>query len=78
MNDIIKQIENLFKNNQNKWSFLNETTTGGTNVQLKFYVGVKETDVQIFKIDGIYQNIGFNYGLKTKTKKAIIETLTQN
>lgn len=77
MNNIIQQIENLFKNNQNKWSFLNETTTDGINVQLKFYVGVKETDVQIFKINGIHQNIGFNYGLKTKTKKAIIETLNK-
>jgi hypothetical protein len=75
MKNIILQIENLFKNNQNKWSFLNETTTDGTNVQIKFYVGVKQTDVQIFKINGMTQNIGFNYGLKTKTKKAIIETL---
>ena len=75
METIILKIENLFKLGQNKWNYLNETTPEGVNVQLKFYVGQKETDLQIFKIDNFHQNIGFNYGLKTKTKAAIIETL---
>ena len=55
-----------------KWHFLNDNVNGH-NVQLKMYVGKKETDVQIFKIDGLHVNLGFNYANKTKTKAAIID-----
>lgn len=75
MENIISKVETAFKNNVNKWTFLNETTESGNNIKLKFFVGVKETDLQIFSVNNLNVNLGFNYASKTKTKKAIIEIL---
>jgi hypothetical protein len=69
---LIEKVNQLFKNGANKWNFLNED-----NIQIKVYIGVKECDLQIFKIGGLSVNVGFNYANKTKTKNAIIEAIKQ-
>ena len=74
MEEIIGKIRLAFKNN-GKWQFLSERA-GDLRVELKFYCG-SQTDVQIFRINGVTQNIGFNYAKKTRTLNAIIETLTK-
>jgi hypothetical protein len=68
----IESINDAFKNGKNKWNFINDEVN---NVQIKLYIGVKECDLQIFKVNNLHQNIGFNYGNKTNTKKAILEVL---
>jgi len=70
MNTIIDKVNEAFKNGKNKWNFISED-----NVQIKLYIGIKECDLQIFKINGIHNCIGFNYGNKTNTKKAILDVL---
>lgn len=65
----METIKQAFKT-PNKWHFINELING-KQIQIKMFVGVNETDVQIFKINGLYANIGFNYGKKTKTLKAL-------
>ena len=67
---IQEKINDAFKNGKNKWNFI---TDEGKDIQIKVYIGVKECDLQIFKIKGLHQNTGFNYGNKTNTKKAILE-----
>lgn len=69
---LIEKINDTFKNGKNKWNFI---TDEQNDVQIKVYIGIKEVDLQIFKIKGIHQNIGFNYANKTKTKAAILETI---
>ncbi len=69
---LIEKINDTFKNGKNKWNFI---TDEQNDVQIKVYIGVKEVDLQIFKIKGFHQNIGFNYANKTKTKTAILETI---
>jgi hypothetical protein len=68
----IESINDAFKNGKNKWNFINDEVN---NVQIKLYIGAKECDLQIFKVNNLHQNIGFNYGNKTNTKKAILEVL---
>ena len=68
----IESINDAFKNGKNKWNFINDVEN---DIQIKLYIGVKECDLQIFKIKGLHQNVGFNYGNKTNTKKAILEVL---
>jgi hypothetical protein len=68
----IESINDAFKNGKNKWNFINDEVN---NVQIKLYIGAKECDLQIFKINGLYSGIGFNYGNKTNTKKDILEVL---
>lgn len=75
MNEIVNKVKLAFKEN-GKWQFLSERA-GEKRVELKFYCGRNETDVQIFRINGITQNIGFNYARKTRTLNAIIEVLTK-
>jgi hypothetical protein len=72
MNTLIDKVNDAFKNGKNKWNFL---TDAENDIQIKLYIGVKECDLQIFKVRGLHQNIGFNYGNKTNTKKAILEVL---
>jgi len=68
----IESINDAFKNGKNKWNFINDAEN---DIQIKLYIGVKECDLQIFKIKGLHSGIGFNYGNKTNTKKAILEVL---
>lgn len=70
----IDQLNNAFKNGKNKWNFIVDDLN---DVQIKIYIGVKECDVQIFKILSKHQNLGFNYANKTKTKQAILEILNK-
>jgi 5-methylthioribose kinase len=70
MQTLINEINAAFKIS-NKWHFINGCVNG-TPVQIKMFVGQKETDLQIFKIGGLSFNVGFNYANKTKTKTAII------
>lgn len=72
MQTTINKVNEAFKNGKNKWNFINDEVN---DVQIKLYIGVKECDLQIFKIKGLHQSIGFNYGNKTNTKKAILEVL---
>jgi hypothetical protein len=65
-------IKKALKEN-NKWHFINEDVNG-KNVQLKMYVGAKEVDVQIFKINGIHHG-KMNYQNKTKTLAMIMGEL---
>jgi hypothetical protein len=69
---IQEKINDAFKNGKNRWNFI---TDEDKDIQIKVYIGVKECDLQIFKIKGLHQNIGFNYGNKTNTKKAILELI---
>lgn len=68
----IESINDAFKNGKNKWNFITDVEN---DIQIKLYIGVKECDLQIFKIRGLHTGIGFNYGNKTNTKKAILEVL---
>ena len=68
----IESINDAFKNGKNKWNFINDIEN---DIQIKLYIGVKECDLQIFKLKGLHSGIGFNYGNKTNTKKAILEVL---
>ena len=72
MKTVIDKVNEAFKSGKGKWNFIIDEPT---NVQIKLYIGVKECDLQVFKIRGLHHGIGFNYGNKTNTKKAIIETL---
>ncbi len=63
--ELLKQIKDDFKVN-NKWHFINETVEG-KNVQIKFFVGAKEVDVQIFKVQGSYVSMPKNYAGKRET-----------
>jgi hypothetical protein len=65
-------VKKALKEN-NKWHFINEDVNG-KNVQLKMYVGAKEVDVQIFKINGIHHG-KMNYQNKTKTLAMIMGEL---
>jgi len=65
-------VKKALKEN-NKWHFINEEVDG-KNVQLKMYVGAKEVDVQIFKINGIHHG-KMNYQNKTKTLAMIMGEL---
>lgn len=73
----IKQVSELIKNTlsvRNKWHFISENVNGH-KVEIKCYVGAKECDLQIFRINGLHANIGYNYANKTKTIAGIIEKI---
>lgn len=68
-----KKIKDAMKE-ENKWHFINEEV-GGKNVQLKMFVGKKEVDVQIFRIDGYAARMPRNYVGKRDTLKMIMDNL---
>jgi hypothetical protein len=74
--ELITEIKNCFKI-ADKWHFITHIVNGKP-VQLKFFVGKKETDIQIFKIGHLHQSIGFNYSGKKKTMDKIIEILNNS
>jgi hypothetical protein len=67
----IEKIKTLFKQG-NQWHFINETVNGHT-VKIKFFVGVKEVDVQIMSIDNLGTSLGGNYMGKRDTQNKMIE-----
>jgi len=62
---------------ENKWHFISEEV-GGKEVQLKMYVGKKEVDVQIFKINNISARMPKNYAGKRETLKMIMDNFKSN
>ena len=66
-----KKIKDAMKE-ENKWHFINEVVDG-KNVQLKMFVGKKEVDVQIFRINGLGANMPKNYAGKRETLKMIMD-----
>ena len=66
-----KTIKDAMKQ-ENKWHFINEMVDG-KRVQLKMFVGKKEVDVQIFKIDGLGARMPKNYAGKRETFNMIID-----
>ena len=57
---------------EGKWHFISENFDN-KSVQLKMYVGKKEVDVQIFKINGIHARMPKNYTGKRETLKMIMD-----
>ncbi len=70
--EIINEINRIFKDNKNKWSFLNKG-----NMNLKIYIGQKECDIQILKFNNLHFG-GLNYQNKTKTKDYLINYIEAN
>jgi hypothetical protein len=66
-----KKVKDAMKQT-NKWHFITENVDG-KDVQLKMFVGTKEVDVQIFKIDGIHARMPRNYSGKRDTLKMIMD-----
>jgi hypothetical protein len=66
-----KKIKDVMKE-ENKWHFINEEFDGKV-VQLKMFVGKKEVDVQIFKINGKPTKMPRNYVGKRETLKMILD-----
>jgi hypothetical protein len=66
-----KKIKDAMKE-ENKWHFIDEVVDG-KNVQLKMFVGKKEVDVQIFRIDGRAAGMPKNYAGKRETLKMIMD-----
>ena len=66
-----KKIKDALKV-ENKWHFINEEVDG-KNVQLKMFVGKKEVDVQIFRINGLGAKMPRNYVGKRETLKMIMD-----
>jgi len=62
---------------ENKWHYISENV-GGKSVDLKMYVGKKEVDVQIFKINGVYARMPKNYVGKRETFKMIMDNFEGN
>jgi ribosomal protein L21E len=60
----------------NKWHFINEQVNGN-EVQLKMFVGAKEVDVQIFKINGKSANMPRNYSGKRDTLQMIMDAVNK-
>jgi hypothetical protein len=66
-----KKIKDAMKE-ENKWHFINEEFDGKA-VQLKMFVGKKEVDVQIFRINGRAAGMPKNYAGKRETLKMIMD-----
>jgi hypothetical protein len=66
-----KKVKDAMKE-PNKWHFISEEVDG-KDVQLKMFVGTKEVDVQIFKINGIHARMPRNYSGKRDTLKMIMD-----
>lgn len=66
-----KKIKDALKE-ENKWHFIDEEVDG-KSVQLKMFVGKKEVDVQIFKINGLSARMPKNYVGKRETLKMIMD-----
>lgn len=60
---------------ENKWHFFNEMVDG-KNVQLKMFVGKKEVDVQIFRINGLGAKMPRNYVGKRETLRMIMDNFS--
>ena len=70
-----KKIKDVMKE-ENKWHFINEEFDGKA-VQLKMFVGKKEVDVQIFRINGKPTKMPRNYVGKRETLKMILDNFNQ-
>ena len=66
-----KKVKDAMKQ-PNKWYFIADYV-GDKKVQLKMFVGVKEVDVQIFKIDGLHAKMPRNYSGRRDTLKMIMD-----
>lgn len=66
-----KKIKDLLKQ-ENKWHFVSEEVDG-KKVAMKFFVGKKEVDVQIFTIDNMVARMPRNYSGKRDTLKMIMD-----
>jgi len=73
LNDIESKIKNAMKEN-NKWHFIDEEI-GGKKIQIKMFVGKKEVDVQIFRINGLSATMPKNYVGKRETLKMIMDNI---
>lgn len=69
--DFEKKIKDLMKQ-ENKWHFVGENVDG-KQVKMKFFVGKKEIDVQIFTIDNMGARMPRNYSGKRDTVAMIME-----
>ncbi len=58
----------------NKWHFIGGNLNG-IEIKIKVFSGKTEVDLQIFSIGNKGGGIGFNYGSRAKTLKAIIEKI---
>jgi hypothetical protein len=76
LKDFEQTVKDALKVN-NKWHFISQNVDGKF-VQLKMYVGTKEVDVQIFKIDGVYASMPKNYAGKRETLKMIMNNFNAN
>ena len=76
LKDFEQTVKDALKVN-NKWHFISQNVDG-KSVQLKMYVGSKEVDVQIFKIDGVYASMPKNYAGKRETLKMIMNNFNEN
>ena len=76
LKDFEQTVKDALKVN-NKWHFISQNVDG-KSVQLKMYVGTKEVDVQIFKIDGVYASMPKNYAGKRETLKMIMNNFNAN
>jgi hypothetical protein len=66
-----KKVKDAMKH-PNKWYFIADYV-GDKKVVLKMFVGVKEVDVQIFKIDGLHAKMPRNYSGRRDTLKMIMD-----
>jgi hypothetical protein len=73
LNDIESKIKNAMKEN-NKWHFIDEEIDG-KRIQIKMFVGSKEVDVQIFRINGLSATMPKNYVGKRETLKMIMNNI---
>lgn len=69
--EFIDKIKGMFKEG-NKWHFVNEKVNGH-DVKMKFFIGAKEIDVQIFTIDNLTYGLSGNYMGKRETLNQLIE-----
>lgn len=75
VNDNISEFQNKIKDllkQENKWHFINEEVDG-KQVKMKFFVGKKEVDVQIFTIDNLGARLPRNYSGKRDTLQMIMD-----
>ena len=67
----IERLKGMFKED-NEWHFIN-TMVNGHSVKAKFFIGKKEVDVQILKIDYLHHSLKGNYMGKKETLNQMID-----
>ncbi len=60
----------------NKWHFYNQTVDG-IPVKMKFFIGAKEVDVEVFSINGLHVSLPRNYAGKRDTLAMILDEVNK-